>query len=111
LRVQFRKQKAYFQSALAAVKLRQNQYEEALNYVKHQVGPVANLLELHSAAALGQNKQAMECYENLSDDPHENVVVLSEEIARRFGLAKSPPLHSEDWILDKEAEVVLALAA
>jgi tetratricopeptide (TPR) repeat protein len=111
LRVQFRKQRAYFHTALAAAKLSQNQYKEALNYVKDQDGPVANLLEMHSAAALGQHELAMECYTNLLDDPRENVLVLSEEIARRFGLAKSAPLHSENWILEKEAEIVLALAA
>lgn len=109
--IQFHKERSYFQNALAAAKLARSDYLEALNLSRNGRSTMAKVIQLHSYSALGERKVARGFYDELRRDPHSNVIDLAEEIARRFRLVEKPPAHSSAWIIQKEQELVLALAA
>lgn len=110
-RMQFHKERAYFQNALAAAKLAQKEYLDALNLSRNGRSTMAKVIQLHSYSALGERKAALGFYDELRKDPHSNVIDLSEEIARQFRLVPGKPSHPSAWIIDKEQELLLALAA
>jgi len=108
-------ERRYYESAIKVASIAIGDYsnETVVNAALDPVqDTVAQVIDFHAAAALGRERQAAESFEILRRDPHPNVVSLTEEIARRFGLLSGePPRHSADWILDQEADVVLAFAA
>jgi len=55
------------------------------------------IIRLHGYASLGESIKAKGIYEEVKRDPHPNVVVFAEEVARRFGLNDQAPSYDENW--------------
>ena len=106
----YRSQK-YYENAMAAAQIAQEDFEAALAHARRGQNASAKILEFHSEAAVGNLKIARECYDQLITDPHPNVVILSIEIAAQFGITHGAAKKDTNWILDKETETILALAA
>ena len=106
----YRNQK-YYENALAAAQIAQGNFEAALDHARRGQNASAKILEFHSEAAIGNLGIARECYDQLLTDPHPNVIALSIEIAAQFGITDATAKRDANWILDKEAETILALAA
>lgn len=107
----FYRSRKYYENAMAAAQIAQRDFEAALSHARHGQNASAKILEFHSAAAVGNLKIARACYDQLITDPHPNVVTLSIEIAAQFGISDGAAKRDPNWILDQEAETILALAA
>jgi tetratricopeptide (TPR) repeat protein len=107
----FHRSSQYFYNGVALGRIQRNQYAEAMTAALAGIGPTAKLLSMHSSAELGQIEVAKAQFNSLKTDNHPNIIVLKEEIARRYGLQSGKIQHDDAWIKDKETELLLAFAA
>ena len=109
--VPFYRTRRYYQNALAAAELRSGRYLEALDAASEGVGAAADVMVMQAAASVGNRARAVASFNRLMSDPHENVVYLAEQIGRRLDLVSRTPERDEEWIANRNTEIVLALAA
>lgn len=107
----FHRSKVYYQNALAAAELRRGRYEAAREAAAAGSGAAAELVTLQLEAALGNTETAVASLRVLEADPHDNVVYLAREIGRQYGFDSTPPQHDEIWVANRNAEIIMALAA
>jgi tetratricopeptide (TPR) repeat protein len=107
-------QRDYFRSALALTNLRRGRAPDAAETLgtleTPAIDPIANLLRLHAFCILSQRELAAEADGKLAAVAEAGVQEVRFEVRRRF-LAGGPPLHSEPWILEQEAILLLAAVA
>jgi tetratricopeptide (TPR) repeat protein len=102
---------AYFRRALALARLKQNELRLAAEAVGEDSTLVSNVLRIHIFGGLGDASRANHAYEQVKATPWPAVIVLSRELAARYGLAKpDKPVHSDEWVLDREWELLLKAA-
>jgi tetratricopeptide (TPR) repeat protein len=103
----------YFRTALALTWLRGRDFKKAsqtLEEVKSpQLQPTANVFRIHAFGAQGNLQRASLAYEDLSTAAYLRSDELTQELHRQF-ILNEPPRKSEQWILDREAQM-LVLAA
>jgi len=103
----------YFSRALALAWLRSREFQkasQALDQVKSlPLQPTANVLRIHAFGAQGNVQRATIAYESLSIAPHLRSGDLTQELRHQFILRK-PPRRNEQWIVDREAQIVLLAA-
>ena len=107
----FHRSKVYYQNGLAAAELRRGRYEAAREAAAAGSGAAAELVTLQLEAALGNTETAVASLRVLEADPHDNVVYLAREIGRQFRFHSTPPQHDETWVANRNAEIIMALAA
>ena len=107
----FHRSKVYYQNALAAAELRRGRYEATRKAAAAGSGAAAQLLTLQAEAALGNTESAVASLKVSEADPHDSVVYLAREIARQYRIYSTPPEHDETWVANRNAEIILALAA
>ncbi|MFZ0751717.1 MAG: hypothetical protein WAM70_20315, partial [Pyrinomonadaceae bacterium] len=71
--------------------------------------PVANVLRIHAFGAQGKIERASIAYESLSTNPDLRSTDLTQELHSQF-ILKKPARKTEEWILDKETEILLLAA-
>lgn len=107
----FQRAKNSYQSSLAMAELRRGQYEAARELAATGAGAPAQLAILQVEAAQGHKNAAIASLRLLEQDPHENVVVLAREVASLYNLRLDPPKFDHIWVANRNAEIVIALAA
>ena len=99
----------YFRSALAYARLLGNQPLEAARELEEESTPVARVLQIHVYSDLNQPARAQEAYElaiRLNHLPR--IVELTAELGARARLGGRQREHSEEWVFDRELEMLLA---
>lgn len=109
--VPFYRNRRYYQNALAVAELKMGRFSEALDAASQGVGAAADMMIMQAAASVGNRARAVASFNRLMKDPHENVVYLADQIGRRLDLVSRLPERDEEWIANRNAEIVLALAA
>lgn len=107
----FARTRVYYSTALAAIKLRQEDYIEARSELNFGSGATVDLLVMQCEAAVGNTTPALTKLNILRSDPRDNVVYLAEEIARQYGLLDVRPNHDKPWLTDRSTDIIVALAA
>ncbi|MEO8384618.1 MAG: tetratricopeptide repeat protein, partial [Betaproteobacteria bacterium] len=110
-RVPYLREKRYFERALAVAFLSKREFLSVPSLVLDSEEPVANVLRLHAFAAMGERVHALNAMKIINANAYPNVISLSAEIAKRYGLSMEQPEHDENWIFQREIEVVLLEAA
>lgn len=100
----------YFNTALAATKLRLGLYQEALEHVQHINTALSHVLMMHSYAALGEIVAAKQEFEAVNDNALPPLVALRDEIAAHFQISGRVPAQNATWLLDQESQVLLQAA-
>ncbi len=106
-------QRAYFQTGLALAQIRQRAFAEAgstLEGLEEEASleAPATVLRFHAFGAAGNRERASRAAERLTAFEHVvGVLEVGRELRRRF-LEGSPPLQTDDWLLQKEANLLLA---
>lgn len=104
--VPFASQRPYFASALAIVRLRQQEYAAALDMLEGRKDYASNILYLHSYAGLKRMGEAEKVYTTLKDNCPHDVIPLREELAAHAGIGKSGIRNDADWIFRQECNMV-----
>ncbi len=112
VRVPYYEQRRYFRNALAIVRLKAREYEDALAQVQQApsrgIGPV---LMLHALVGLGRRSEAIRVHTQLlSERLPPAVGALKNELALQLGLEKGNSSHDERWLFEHECEAVLLAA-
>ncbi|HVR99177.1 MAG TPA: tetratricopeptide repeat protein, partial [Thermoanaerobaculia bacterium] len=109
-------QQDYFRTGLALARLKQRDYTkavEALDYIETTGADLeasANLLRLHALGSLGKRSRAVEAYQQVQAAGRPELRDVGEELRRRY-IDGQEGRNSEEWILEKETAVLLALLA
>ncbi len=99
----------YFRTALGAARLRQEEYREAIEAIQHDETPVCEVLRIHAFGAIGDRPRAKTALQRVEAHQMPVVIELREELARRYSLREpGVPRHSEEWITDRECDLLLA---
>jgi len=109
--VPYARNKKYFKNALAVAFLRQKEFSKASNVLPEATELVTNVLQLHAWAGEGKKDRASRMLQFVERSPMAQVIELSREIARRFGVRSERPRHDENWIHTMECDLVLLEAA
>lgn len=102
-------QRRYFKSGLAYASLLAGQPRQAAQALAQETTPVARVLQMHIYTALNEStkvKEAFEAASRLTREPR--VVELTAELAARARLLTRKPIHSDQWVFDRELELLLA---
>src|SRR5215204_2750925 len=112
----------YSRSALAIARLRKREFNQAYELLEKVTTPVlqpaVNLLRVHAFGELGMFPQAAAAFHNYENAPlikifagykRQNTLELAAEVDSRYVTAR---IHnrSDDWLIDREQELLLALA-
>lgn len=103
-------EKRYFKAALAVAKLHQNKFRDALIQIT-DTEPLAEVLKIHAFGGLGKRQDAKQVYGRLEVECPLNLIVLRDELGRRYAGAAGNPEHSEDWVFQEECRLILLRAA
>ena len=102
-------QRRYFKSGLAYARLLARQPRQAAQALAQETTPVARVLQMHIYTELNEAAKAKEAFEaatRLTREPR--VVELTNELAARAKLLNRKPVHSDQWVFDRELELLLA---
>jgi tetratricopeptide (TPR) repeat protein len=106
-------QRAYFQTGLALVQIRQRAFAEAGSTLEGleeeaSLAAPATVLRFHAFGAAGNRERASKAAERLTAFEHVvGVLEVGRELRRRF-LDGAAPLQTDEWLLQKEANLLLA---
>ncbi|MGA2134168.1 MAG: hypothetical protein ABSH50_17890, partial [Bryobacteraceae bacterium] len=99
----------YFKSGLAYASLLAGQPRQAAQALAQETTPVARVLQMHIYTVLNESTKAKEAFESASRLTREpRVVELTAELAARARLLTRKPIHSDQWVFDRELELLLA---
>jgi tetratricopeptide (TPR) repeat protein len=105
----------YFYNALAIERIRSGKFTEAAQIIRAFDGhtaddAVSNILLFHAEAAERLPSTAA-LLVHLGSQQAPIIIQLRDEIAARYGITTSKPLHDLNWIIDRQFEAVLLDAA
>jgi tetratricopeptide (TPR) repeat protein len=104
----FVRERRYFERALSVARLHQGAFKKAFDALADSgASSLSNILRLHAYAGMGSLAQAKSLYTDLSGRCPPQLVELKDAIASSFGLTSVVAYHNDNWILDRELEVLL----
>jgi tetratricopeptide (TPR) repeat protein len=106
----FYRERQYFENALAIVKIRLKEFAEAAKIASRTVGPIAQILRMHAYCASGNREEAATAYKSVNDNWPTPLLALRDEVAARYGLIDRAPRFTDEWIFEREADVMLEAA-
>jgi hypothetical protein len=74
------------------------------------VGPISQILLMHSSAELGNPKLASKAMAAVNDNEPPSIIQLRDVLAARYRLTEKRFDRDDKWILDQELEVLLQAA-
>ena len=102
-------QRRYFKSGLAYARLLAGEPRQAAQALAQETTPVALVLQMHIYIELNESTKAKEAFEAASRLTREpRVVELTAELAARAKLLTRKPIHTDQWVFDRELELLLA---
>jgi tetratricopeptide (TPR) repeat protein len=103
----------YFRSALALVRIRKGEPELAEQVLEHVTDPqfvgTANILRLHALSLVGNTVRAIEVDRKIDVTQCPGCIELTEELRRRY-IKRLGPRHSDEWVIQSEAQCLLMVA-
>ena len=111
----FARVRRFFGNALASERLKSGSFHEAAAILEGltdepQSQSVSNVLLFHAAAAEHMPSSEL-LFDRLGDEKTPIIIQLRDEIAARYGIAKTSPQHDLEWITNRQFEAVLLEAA
>jgi len=100
----------YFQSALAATKMRKLDFSGAASLLSNSKDPVSNLLLVHSLSELGRTSEAAQALDRVEANLGGALGLLHIELGARYKLTIGKCKHDEQWIFERESEAFLQAA-
>ena len=99
----------YFRTALAVARLRQKEYQEAVQVIGDEPTPVCQVLRIHAFGGLGDIEKAKNAFDRVKDSRLPKVVSLRDELAARYVLqVETSEQRSDDWVFQQECDLLLA---
>jgi tetratricopeptide (TPR) repeat protein len=103
--------RAYFESALAALRLRQGRLQDARELAERPterrlVGPMTTLL-VHIKGRQQEFESARQSFEVLPEPPNAAVAEMFAELERRY-IKRQPAAFSEDWLFEREINYLMS---
>jgi len=102
----WRENRRFSRRALAVTKLRSSTFEDALAALADDHAIAAEILRVHAFGGLGETEKARETLIRIPDVEAPSVKVLRAEFTSRYVDLK--PVRSDDWVFDRECELLLA---
>jgi tetratricopeptide (TPR) repeat protein len=103
----------YFRAALALAWLVGRRFKKATQVLEQVKAPLlqpaANVLRIHAFGAQGNVQRATVAYDSLSSTPYLRSNDLTQELRHQF-ILRRPPRRDEEWIVDREAQIILLAA-
>lgn len=109
--IPFKREQRFFDSALCVARIQKGQFQDAVRAIENVEGEVPNVLRFHALAGTGNRTRTGAAYKRLSINAPPELLELTQEIAARFRVINELPAHNDNWIFEKEAELLLQEAA
>ena len=107
----FAKERRYFETGLAVVKLRMNRFDQAIAHLREDKEPLTNVLMIHAFGGLKQIEQARKAVERLERNCPPGLTQLKDELVARYKISSKAAKHDSRWVFDQECRYVLLEAA
>jgi tetratricopeptide (TPR) repeat protein len=98
----------YFRGPLAAARLRRSEFSDAVEALADEPASVCQVLRIHAFGGLGETGKAREALSRIETIRLPTLTTLRDELAARYVPEhERRSLHSDEWVLDRECELVL----
>ena len=106
-RVPFSRERRFASAVLASIAMSNNDIDRASSLINSDVAEATNIIQFHVFAASKRAERADRMLRDLRDRyPHYHAE-LREEIARKFGIVNEAPSREQNWIYEREREMLL----
>jgi tetratricopeptide (TPR) repeat protein len=97
-----------FRSALAYARLLAHDLDQAASILEDEPSVVSRVLQIHIYGELEQTERARQAYDVVRPNRNPRVIELTTELVARARLEMRAPARSDQWVLDREFELLLA---
>ncbi|MDP2996003.1 MAG: tetratricopeptide repeat protein [Bryobacterales bacterium] len=98
----------YFRGALAAARLRRSEFSGAVEALADEPASACQVLRIHAFGGLGETGKAREALSRIETIRLPTLAALRDELAARYAPEHERlSLHSDDWVFDRECELML----
>jgi len=101
-------QRQFFRSGLAYARLLARDLKQAAKILEDEPSLASRVLQIHIYGELDQTDRARQAYDVVRPNRNPRVIELTTELAARARLEMRAPTRSEQWIFDREFELLLA---
>ena len=101
-------QRRFFQSALAYARLLAHDLGHAAKLLEDEPSVVSQVLQIHIYGELAQTERARQAYDVVRSNRNPRVIEITAELAARARLEMRDPVRSDQWVLEREFELLLA---
>jgi tetratricopeptide (TPR) repeat protein len=98
----------YFRPGLAYARLLAHELHQAASILEDEPSVVSRVLQIHIYGELHQTEMARQAYDVVRPNRNPRVIELTAELAARARLEMRAPARSDQWVLDREFELLLA---
>jgi tetratricopeptide (TPR) repeat protein len=98
----------FFRSGLAYARLLVKDLDQAASILEDEPSVVSRVLQIHIYGELDQTEKARRAYDIVRSNRNPRVIELTAELVARARLEKRAPARSDQWVLDREFELLLA---
>jgi tetratricopeptide (TPR) repeat protein len=98
----------YFRSALAYARVLAHDLHQAASILEDEPSVVSRVLQIHIYGELDQTERARQAYNGVRSNRNPRVIQLTAELVARARLEMRAPARSDQWVLDREFELLLA---
>ncbi|MCX6634568.1 MAG: hypothetical protein NT090_05710 [Acidobacteria bacterium] len=98
----------YFRGALAAARLRRLEFSDAVEALADEPASACQILRIHAFGGLGETGKAREALRRIETIRLPVLTALRDELAARYAIEdERRSLHSDEWVFDRECELIL----
>jgi tetratricopeptide (TPR) repeat protein len=98
----------FFRSGLAYARLLEHDLNRAAKILEDEPSVVSKVLQIHIYGELKQTERARQAYDGVRSNRSPRVIELTAELSARARLETRDPERSDQWVLDREFELLLA---
>ena len=98
----------FFRSGLAYARLLAHDLKHAAQILEDEPSVVSKVLQIHIYGELKQTERARQAYDGVRSNRSPRVIELTAELVARARLEMRYPERSDQWVLDREFELLLA---
>lgn len=106
----FSRRRMYFNSALAAAKMRMGDFSGATGLLIHSKDPVSSLLLVHSLSEVGNSIGASQAFNRIDKNLGGAMGLLRMELGARYKLTIGKSKYDDNWVFERESEAFLQAA-
>jgi tetratricopeptide (TPR) repeat protein len=98
----------FFRSGLAYARLLSREIHQAAEILEGEASVVSKVLQIHIYGDLDQTERARQAYDIVRSNRNPQVIELTAELAARARLESRPRTRSDQWIQEREFELLMA---